>query len=170
VSINYTPRTWVAGEVVTAAFMNTEVRDALTGVQSAWTAFTPTWTAATVNPVLGNGSFSGSAFQRYGKTILFRIVLTMGTTTTFGTGQWILTPPVAAVAPNTNRIGFVADAYDNGLNAYAAWATFFTAGSLYLYCDPTVAAGAARALGTGVPFSWGSADQLVINGVGYEAA
>jgi hypothetical protein len=53
VSINYTPRTWVAGEVVTAAFMNTEVRDALTGIQAAWTVYTPTWTASHEQPDAG---------------------------------------------------------------------------------------------------------------------
>ena len=41
-----TPRTWVAGELVTATIMNTHVRDNLTAAfplaVGAWTAFTPT--------------------------------------------------------------------------------------------------------------------------------
>ena len=92
-SLNTTPRTWVAGETVTATLMNTEVRDALTGIQAAWTAYAPTWTA-TSNPSLGNGVMTG-AYQRIGKTIFVKIDLSIGTTTTFGSGNWVFSIPVS---------------------------------------------------------------------------
>lgn len=161
--------TIASGDTTTVPTNLATYRDALKGLSEAWTAFTPTWTAATTNPVLGNGSFTGSAYSRVNKKIDFRIVLTMGSTTTYGTGIWIFTPPVLAVSPNTNPIPFVANAYDTGTNFYHCWATFFTAGSLYCYCDPTAAGGAARSVTVTTPFTWGTGDQFIIAG-SYEAA
>lgn len=78
--LNSTPRTWVASEVVTATHMNTEVRDALTNLQAAWTAWTPTITAET-------GTFTSvstitARYQRFGKTCVWTAnfqITTVGT-------------------------------------------------------------------------------------------
>lgn len=79
------PRTWVSGETVTAAIMNTHLRDNLKSIGDAWTAYTPVWTASTTNPVLNNGTMTGH-YVEAGKMITFRIRVTIGSTTTFGTG------------------------------------------------------------------------------------
>lgn len=88
-----TPHTFVTAEVVTAATMNTEIRDAMNGIQAAWTAFTPTWTGSATNPALGNGTLAGK-YTRFGKTLFGRITLITGSTTTYGTGVWRFSPPV----------------------------------------------------------------------------
>ena len=44
--LNTTPRTWAAGEVVTAAMLNAQVRDPLTKIQDTWTDYTCTWSGA----------------------------------------------------------------------------------------------------------------------------
>lgn len=62
----------------------------------ASTAFTPAWTAATTNPVLGNGTLEGW-WSRTGKRVSVDIKLTIGTTTTFGSGPWSFSLPVDAV-------------------------------------------------------------------------
>lgn len=95
-SIAYTPRTWTSGETVTAAMMNTEVRDFSSGVQAAWTTYTPTWTATTTNPVVNNGVQTGR-FNRAGKSIDVSIAITLGTTTTIGSGTYIFAVPVTTV-------------------------------------------------------------------------
>jgi hypothetical protein len=63
----------------------------------AWTTYTPTWTSSGTAVALGNGVLVGKYIQ-IGKTVHVRISLTMGSTTTFGTGfyQWLL--PVTAVS------------------------------------------------------------------------
>lgn len=95
-SLNTTPATWVTGTVVTAAQLNLEVRDALTGIQAAFTAFTPAWTASTTNPTIGNGTIA-CRYQRYGKTIpSCEFYLLLGSTTTVGSGNYSLSIPVAA--------------------------------------------------------------------------
>lgn len=94
-SLNTTPRTWVAGEVVTAAHLNTEVRDALAGVQAAWTAYgsASSFTAAGGGFALGNGTWLGR-YQRIGKTIDFYVKVTLGSTTTVGSGNYRIELPV----------------------------------------------------------------------------
>lgn len=92
-TINYVPRTWVTTEVVTAAEMNTEIRDALTGLQAAWTTYTPTWTAPGTNPTLGNGTIAGR-YLRAGKTLVAcEVILTVGSTSTVGVGAYAWSLP-----------------------------------------------------------------------------
>lgn len=62
----------------------------------AWTSYTPAWTGATTNPVLGNGTMVGS-YMPIGKTIHLKGKIIMGTTTTFGSGTWFISLPVTAV-------------------------------------------------------------------------
>jgi hypothetical protein len=91
--LNTTPRTWVAGEKPPAATWNTEIRDALTGIQAAWTSYTPTLT----NITLGTGGTVVGAYLQIGKTIKFRFLLTLGTGGAL-TGAAQFTIPVAALA------------------------------------------------------------------------
>lgn len=79
------PRTWVAGETPTAATFNLHIRDNFKAIGDAWTAYTPTWTATTTDPVIGNGTINGK-YMAAGKLIHARIVIVAGSTTTFGTG------------------------------------------------------------------------------------
>lgn len=94
-SLNTTPRTFVAGETETAAIFNTELRDAVTGIEAAWTTYTPVWTGAGGNPTLGNGTIAGR-YQRYGKTLIAcEIIVTVGSTTTVGAGAYSWSLPFA---------------------------------------------------------------------------
>lgn len=69
----------------------------LAALSAAWTTYTPSWTAASVNPAIGNGTITGG-YRRVGKTIEARIRVVAGSTTTFGTGQYYLSLPVSAAA------------------------------------------------------------------------
>ncbi|MFF1348516.1 hypothetical protein ACFVZJ_21475 [Streptomyces sp. NPDC058322] len=98
------PRTWNAGEMVTAAMLNQEIRDQLNSMFGAWTPYTPAWTAATTNPALGNGTMIGR-YLKIGRTVQFHVELTMGSTTTYGSGAWSLSLPFAAAAGAGTRVG-----------------------------------------------------------------
>ncbi|HEY9658384.1 MAG TPA: hypothetical protein V6C65_08025 [Allocoleopsis sp.] len=63
----------------------------------SWTSYTPAWTSSSTQPVLNNGTLDG-AYLVIANTVDFRIVLTYGTGTTFGSGQYNLTLPVAPAA------------------------------------------------------------------------
>lgn len=75
-----------------------------TAADTAWVSYTPVWTAATTNPALGNGTLVGR-YQRVGRTIHLHINLTAGSTTTFGSGNYSLSLPVAAANAGCSYIG-----------------------------------------------------------------
>lgn len=93
------PRTWVTGETVTAALLNTHLRDNLNAIgdPGAWTAYTPTWTASTTNPTLSNGTLVGR-YKQIGKTVTAAYELVWGSTTSGGTGGWRFSLPVTPSA------------------------------------------------------------------------
>lgn len=91
-----TPATWTSGAQINASFMNTQIRDNLrelgqdASVAAAWTAYTPTWTNLTTNNALVT-----SSYQRIGRSILYRGIITFGSTTTT-TGTFYPSSPFAA--------------------------------------------------------------------------
>lgn len=101
-SLVTTPRTWVTAEVVTATEMNTEIRDAFTGIQAAWASWTPTW----VNMTPGNGS-TVATFLQIGKTVFWSLDFVAGSTTAYAGGQITFTLPTAvnASVPNGSVVG-----------------------------------------------------------------
>ena len=93
--LNTTPRTWVTGELLTATLLNVELRDALTNLQAAWTAWTPSPALTVIsgtNPTMGNSTVVG-ATHRIGKTILWRLRITLGSTFAAGSGTYALAMP-----------------------------------------------------------------------------
>jgi hypothetical protein len=81
-----------AGHAVVAADM-----DAYENLTAVWTDYSGSlaWTAASVNPALGNGTKTARYIQT-GKLVLYAGVITMGSTTTFGTGLWSISLPVTS--------------------------------------------------------------------------
>jgi len=160
-SLNSTPRTWASSEVVTAAMMNVEVRDAFTGIQAAWTSYTPTWTGTTTNPVIGNGTISGR-YMQVGKTIHYEVKITMGSTTTYGSGAYLFSLPVAARAANRPAGQMTAlDASLPGVRTHHA------------YTNSTTVVATHNDAGTNsgptAPFTWATSDTITVAGT-YEAA
>lgn len=72
-----------------------------------WTAYTPSWTGASSNPVLNNGTLVGRYRRVTGADLVtVEVRLTIGTTTTFGSGAWWMTVPVTPSATATlNAVG-----------------------------------------------------------------
>jgi hypothetical protein len=82
--MTFAPRTWVVGEVVTAALLNSEIRDQFNTMFGAWTDYTPTWIAESGGtPAVNNGTLTGR-YLKTGRTVHFLTKLTVGSTTTFG--------------------------------------------------------------------------------------
>jgi hypothetical protein len=65
-------------------------------------SYTPVWTAATTNPTLGNGTLVGQ-YRRVGKRVFGAINVTIGSTTSVGTGSQSFTLPF----PVTNNMSYV---------------------------------------------------------------
>lgn len=67
----------------------------IAGGGPAWTTYTPSWTSTGTAPNLGNGT----AFGRYvqiGKRVSFTAEITLGSTSTAGTGSYSISLPVTA--------------------------------------------------------------------------
>jgi hypothetical protein len=166
VSLNTTPRTWVTAEIVTAAELNTEIRDAFTGVQAAWTGFTPSLIGSTTNPVVNNGSAVGRYFQ-LGKTFWFYGEIIFGSTSTFGSGTWSLVLPFITAPVNVANIASMGHTFygHGGSRQFGMmWQPNASAlNSLTLYTSQT-AADADVAVNPTTPWTWASADFISFDG------
>ena len=131
----------------------------LTAMTGAETAYTPVWTGSTTNPVINNGSITGH-YRRLGKRVEVEIRVLMGGTTTFGTGNWALTLPVAALK-ETTLAGLALDNAPAGRPV----ACQIAAGTVNIFRMHT-ANGIITNL---VPWTWAQFDSLTIRG-SYETA
>lgn len=71
---------------------------------AAWTSYTPSWTATTTNPTLGNGTLTGR-YMLIGKTCFVSITLTIGSTTSVGSGTYLFGLPFTSAAGGPNYLG-----------------------------------------------------------------
>lgn len=97
-----TPKTWVAGDVLTAAQLNAELRDALLGAfplgppDTAWTSYTPTLT----QPGAVTKTVTYAKYQRVGRLIVANGLLTCTGTGTAANQVAVGLPVAAAQAAN----------------------------------------------------------------------
>lgn len=127
----------------------------------AWTAYTPTWGASGTAPVLGNGTISGK-YCIIGKTCFFYVLLTLGSTSTVGTGGWNFTLPTAdaALESQLNITGQAIDVSASQRFPLAHERIDTTRFYVLNVANPMV-----RVAPT-VPFTWtpADADKVVVNG------
>jgi hypothetical protein len=64
-------------------------------VNGPFNTYAPAWTAATTNPVIGNGSILGE-YKVFGPMIYVHVRITMGSTTTYGSGGYFVSAPLTA--------------------------------------------------------------------------
>jgi len=70
-----------------------------------WKDYTPAWTTwASPQPNIGNGQLTGK-YLRLGKTVFCRIGFNPGSTTSFGTGEWMFSLPLPATTFFSGTVG-----------------------------------------------------------------
>lgn len=154
------PATWAAGAVLTAAQLNQQVRDNLLAL-TTYGSYTPTWTAATLNPVIGNGSLSGG-YTLAGDLCHFWAQVTPGSTTSFGTGAWSLTLPETA---SSHRWAFHGVARDASASAsYPIVGEWQTGTTIVIRSLPTTAGNPFNGATSAIPFAWANGDDLFVSG------
>jgi hypothetical protein len=144
--------------------IDADVNSLNTTVRGSWAAYTPGWVAS-VNPAIGNGTLGGRYRDR-GKTVDFIVQITMGSTTTYGTGQWLISlPSLGAAFGLTPGPVFSAMAIDTSATAkYMLGCELDTTARFKLFVS-----GGSTLVGAAVPFTWASTDILRISGT-YELA
>lgn len=85
-----TPRTWTAGDVVTASLLNIHLRDNLNAFGGQWVAFTPGTNLTTIGDTQRFGRYA-----RAGKFCALSVRFVFGATTVPASGNWTFTLPFA---------------------------------------------------------------------------
>jgi hypothetical protein len=137
---------------------------AATGLEWAggYTAYTPTISSfGGTAPTIGNGTIN-SSYLRIGNFVHYRIVITWGSTSTYGTGgtPWAFGLPFSSAVAAITGSAFILDA---GIAWYYGWTPQGVTQGSGAFVSLTNAAGAAVTQGT--PFTFGSGDQIHIQGV-----
>ena len=130
-------------------------------LNNGWKSYTPTWTAATTNPAIGDGTLSGRYVQ-IGKLVYCQFKMVAGSTTTFGSGRWRFSYPVA---PNTSYISYQVGScllIDSGSGYYSGVSRYETATVMMLIVG-------GHEVSATLPFTWTNGDLLMVNII-YEAA
>lgn len=142
----------------------TEYFDAVSGDTGVRGSYTPTWTASSVNPSLGNGTLVGS-YARVGDWFAVTIALTVGSTTTAGTGSYTFSLPFTVVTLSGARWVWQVDVLDAGVQHYNGWATIASAGTgtSEILWSSTTQTGAN--VGAASPVAFGTNDQITITGL-----
>lgn len=171
--MTFAPRTWVVGEVVTAALLNQEIRDQFNSFFGAWTAYTPSWGAdGGASPTLGNGTIVGR-YLKTGRTVDWVMQLTWGSTTAPGGGgggeNWFFGLPFSPAAGFTQRI-VVGDVFDASASLHWSTSAIYSTSGGGTVRTFVATQGASNAVIDSVhPFTWTTSDILYACGR-YEAA
>lgn len=119
----------------------------------AWTTYVPVWSSNGTQPAIGNGTITGASIQ-HGKTVHVRGQITMGSTTTFGTGSYLVTVPIACTAGSQAQTVAVTFYFDTGTANRGGMAVFTNSTTLQLV---TAAGGDVTNL---VPQTWANGDNI----------
>jgi len=132
----------------------------------AWTSYTPTWTGQITNPVINNGTIDAK-YKQIGKTVYLRIDIAMGSTTTYGSGDWRLTLPVEA--KDVYAVILNVMALDSGTAWYHGLGSTGFVGNTTQFVPVQSEGGSGMSAMTATnPMTWTINDVLTISGT-YEA-
>lgn len=141
-----TAPTFSAAAVLAAADLNKLSTD-LNLIGGAWSTYTPAWTGASSNPVLGNGTIAGRYKLIGDKTCLVQIKLTMGSSTTYGSGNFLFSLPTGTNQETTALFplgqAIVCDA--SPVNRYTADVLVNTSSTVLLFSNAQPGAGVTSA-------------------------
>lgn len=138
--------------------------DTLEAGPAAWSAYTPAISASTTPPTMGNGTLTGR-YSQQGKNVNVRIECTFGSTSTFGSGVYFFSLPVA---PKLNSLlsGIFLDSSAGsaryGLTCHIILASA-TGSNMRLAID-----GTTNVVGASLPVVVANGDTIILAGT-YEA-
>jgi hypothetical protein len=151
--------TWAILEGLTAANMNAQLRDFINGF-GACTAYTPAWTATGTAPVLNNGTLTGS-YSQVGKLVFVYGKLLMGSSTTYGTGNYSFSLPVASSAGLSNQNIPLSSVWMRDSSPAADYDGFaFASASTFSVRNAAATFGGNDQVGQTAPITWASGDWL----------
>jgi len=145
--------TWVS-ETLTAALANAEIRDPLLAIGGPWTAWTPALTGTT-NPVIGGTGSANGKYIKMGHFIVARAKITFGSGSTYGSGSWSISLPVATLDGN-GVIAMVSYLDSSASGTYRG--STYNPGSLTISLGTN--ASPIAAVTPTAPFTWATGDTI----------
>ena len=139
----------------------------ISDIGKAWTTFTVNWTGSGSNPAIGNGSMTGK-YVKINKVVHGQILITMGSTTTYGSGVWFFDFPVAATNVFNYAIIGMAAFWDNSSSQNLIGFVVPNGTSTTKMQVGITGAGGTDVTST-TPFTWAVNDRFNLNFT-YEAA
>lgn len=132
--------------------IKTGILDPIDAVVGDWTPYTPVWAASGTAAFLGNATLLGR-YLKINKIVFVDVALTMGSTTTYGTGTYTLTLPLPALDANGQT---------GAVFLYHLASTTSYGGSLFVAASTIfgVWSDGAGQIGPAIPFTWAAGDQL----------
>lgn len=137
----------VSGQVLTAATLNT--------IGAVWESYTPAWTSSGTAPAIGNGSISGN-WARINKTAFVNIFVVMGSTTTYGTGNYRFSVPSGVTINGAQTHTGTALMYDASAGYPGSLGMCTRVSASTVDISPTGSNSVTNLL----PFTWANADQI----------
>jgi hypothetical protein len=125
-----------------------DINDDVNPIFTSWTAYTPAWTSSGTAPAIGNGTIAGR-YKQIGKTVHVAVRVVLGSTSTFGSGGYSFSLPVAASGLSSiDRVGSAylrdtsgsSSGHYNGITVITAGGTVFTVfeGSAHAQLQPAI--------------------------------
>jgi hypothetical protein len=136
---------------------------AAAGGLGAWTSYTPTWTASTTNPTIGNGTLQGYYKALDASTYLVEISLVLGSTTSIGSGTYSFALPATAAAAPGRQV--LAGYFLNAGTAFYVAAGQIAAGTATVALVVIAESGGTRIWTSGNPNVLGQDDELALSGI-----
>lgn len=161
-------RMWEHLEGIASA-VDADVQTVEDSIEDAWVSYTPVWSSSGTAPALGNGTITGK-YKKLGTTYHVRIVLTLGSTSTVGTGVYSFSLPVGA-ALNTLIPGVFQDTSDSSRRyslTTVVVLTSSTGSNMRMVIDGSTSA-ATNVMGASNPVVPANGDILTVCGT-FEAA
>lgn len=142
----------LAGDIVDGDDWLT-ITSILSALTNSWTDYTPVWTASSVNPAIVNGTIT-SHYAQAGSLVLYKGAIVAGSGTTFGTGYWIITLPVAASLGNRNTGIITLNDASTSTNDRAGAAEFLSSTTFRVVANGQVAATVPITFATSDAIRW----------------
>jgi hypothetical protein len=128
-----------------------------------WISYTPAWTSTGTAPSAGNATLNGG-YRRIGDQIDFWLQFQAGSTSTFGTGNYYFSLPIATtIASGSFNFGYQAILLDSGtawIPNYYGIGTSDGQTAKFLVLNPATNA----PIGATSPFTWTTSDALIVQG------
>jgi hypothetical protein len=158
------PRTWVSGETVTVALLNTHVRDNLKAIGDPWTSYTPTLTGIT----LGTGGTNVGAYMQAGKFVNGRVIITLGTSGTLTSAMAATLPVTPLITTDGMPLGqamMFDSSASNLVDGQCRWSNSLSAAAIQYHLGTATGANATAT----TPWTWAAGDRILLT-FSYEAA